>query len=137
MKRVSQKYRPTFFDILPSTAVLVPELPAFPGALRMDGVKKGLRIKVVNNSRRESFSWNREAVFTVTDKPFKDHNRDYRLEVVFDRHLKSNHPSLEPGEYKSCCYKDVSAADLGLVPYSDRHWNQDNYCVECTNQEPL
>jgi len=131
----NRKYRPTFFDIMPGSAVLTPELPTFPGAIKLEDIKIGQHLKVINNAKRGGFSWNREAVFTVTDKPFKDHKNVWQLEVVFDRHIEAEHPDMKPGDYKSCCYKEVKAADLGLIPYIDHHWNQDNYCVEYTEND--
>lgn len=124
-----RKYRPAFFDVIPVGAILAPELPAYPGALKLGEVSKGMRLKIAHKSGRGFYELTRYALCTVTDERFKDHRGEWHLEVVFDRHVAERHPELRPGEYKSCCYQDVKAADLGLAPYADKSWNQSNYCV--------
>jgi hypothetical protein len=117
-----------FYDILPAGIAPAPELPPFPGALRFDDMREGLRLKVVHTPA--ALAPAEEAVLTVTDQPFKDRAGVWHLEVVFDRHMEANHPGIHGAQFSSCCYRNVRLADLGVVTYPDGRWSQTTYSVE-------
>jgi hypothetical protein len=122
-----------FYDILPAGVIPTPELPPFPGALRFDDIREGLRLKVVHTPL--ALAPAEEAVLTVTDQPFKDHHGAWHVEVVFDRHLEAKHPGIHGAQFSSCCYRNVLLADLGVITYPDGSWSQTTYSVEHSDEE--
>lgn len=127
--------RAAFYDILPAGVAPAPELPPYPGALRFNDIKEGLRIKVVHTP--QALAPAEESVLTVTDQPFKDHHGDWHAEVVFDSHLEAKHPGIHANQFESCCYRNVLLADLGVVTYPDGTWSQTTYSVEHNDDEDL
>jgi hypothetical protein len=124
----TEKYRPTFYDILPAAQVLQPELSPFPGSLRLNDIHTDLHLTVSQTSPERSPM--QSVNLTITDEPFRDHEGNWMAEVVFDRHVALEHPDLPAGRYKACCYKEIQLADLGILPYLNQHWSQDRYSVE-------
>lgn len=112
-----------FFDVIPATRI---ERNPTAGTLEKNDLEEGMRIRIVGYLVEGS----RQNIATVTSpSPLKVKGGDYEIEVVFDAHMKLEHPQRDADHYSKCCYQELSLRDIGILPGADGAWTRGVYSL--------